>query len=1054
LKNETRVTDTSISKLKRIYHISDIQIRNLKRHKEFELVFEKLYEEIRKQPEDSVVYIGGDIAHSKTEMSPELVDQLSRLFKNLSDIVPTIIIAGNHDCNLNNQHRLDVLTPIVENLNHPNLHYFKDSGVYKFADVSFVVWDVWDKEEDYLRAENVEGDTKVLLYHGTVDQSLTDLGFKLPSKVKMESMDGYDMVLLGDIHKMQTLQEYDKSGGKPIIRYCGSLVQQNYGEALLGHGISVWDVESRSFEHKELPNDYGHITIDVVDGKIVTDDWATLVPKKGRLRLRSKNTTDTELKKVLSIIKNDNPKLSESKIYKVDSIITDNSTGNKISIGDVSNVDYQNELILNYVKDEYYVDDSTELKIKEINDELNQILPEEDVQRNINWKIKKFEFDNMFSYGENNVVDFTELNGIIGVFAPNASGKSAMLDALSFCLFDNCSRAYKAEMVLNNKKDRFRCKLNIEIDGIDYYIERKGKKQRNGHVKVDVNFTRWDKSLNQMISMNGDQRRTTNNNIKNVIGNYDDFLLTTLSSQNNSGIFLDKTQKEKKELLAQFMGIGVFDKLWQLASEKVKEESAILKSFQKSNFEDELTTTMSLIDSEKIKLKDFTNQLQKIEEEKGDEESKRFKLVSELKPIDDVKDIEELNENLEDVKLKTKSLADEFSNTEERIEEVENEIKKNQVNITKPDLSELENEKRNLLNYEKLILTLESEIQVEQGAIDKLQSWKWNEDCDACTTNPFVKDAKNAIESIQLHKEQRTEYLSDIEKIKGKVNSLELKEDEYNALTKIVENLNVKLQKLSNNKEVIIEKAKSLKQNKKYILEDIDKFERQKKSIVHNRIVEKKIEECDTEISILESGIKEYAGKKYDADKNIAVLDSKRKGLLKSISEMEELEDKVGAYQYYLSAVSRDGVPYKLIQDALPTIEGEVNNILSQIVDFGIIFEMDGKTINNHIVYDDDNIWPLELSSGMERFISSLALRVGLINVCNLPRGNFLAIDEGFGSMDSDNLNSIYNFFQYLKTQFQFVVIVSHIEQMRDTVDTLLEIKKQSGYSSINFGFS
>ena len=58
---------------------------------------------------------------------------------------------------------------------------------------------------------------------------------------------------------------------------------------------------------------------------------------------------------------------------------------------------------------------------------------------------------------------------------------------------------------------------------------------------------------------------------------------------------------------------------------------------------------------------------------------------------------------------------------------------------------------------------------------------------------------------------------------------------------------------------------------------------------------------------------------------------------------MEELEDKIGAYHYYLQAVSRDGVPYNLIQDALPTIEGEVNNILSQIVDFGIIFKMDGK---------------------------------------------------------------------------------------------------------------
>ena len=41
----------------------------------------------------------------------------------------------------------------------------------------------------------------------------------------------------------------------------------------------------------------------------------------------------------------------------------------------------------------------------------------------------------MFSYGEDNVVDFTKLNGIIGLFAPNASGKSALLDAWHFvCL--------------------------------------------------------------------------------------------------------------------------------------------------------------------------------------------------------------------------------------------------------------------------------------------------------------------------------------------------------------------------------------------------------------------------------------------------------------------------------------------------------------------------------------------------------------------------------------------------------------------------------------------
>jgi DNA repair exonuclease SbcCD nuclease subunit len=137
---------TKFNTLKKIYHISDIQIRNLKRHIEYEQVFNNLYDYIKKDTKDAVVFIGGDIAHSKTDMSPELVDQLSRLFKNLSELCPTLLIAGNHDCNLNNKSRLDVLTPIVDNIKNENLHYLKDTGVYYIADTAFSVLDVWDDE--------------------------------------------------------------------------------------------------------------------------------------------------------------------------------------------------------------------------------------------------------------------------------------------------------------------------------------------------------------------------------------------------------------------------------------------------------------------------------------------------------------------------------------------------------------------------------------------------------------------------------------------------------------------------------------------------------------------------------------------------------------------------------------------------------------------------------------------------------------------------------------------------------------------------------------------
>ena len=83
---EPNIVKVPFRKLKHIHHISDIQIRNLKRHKEYEEVFERTYEEVRKNKDNAVAYIGGDIAHSKTDMSPELIDQLSRLFKNLADI--------------------------------------------------------------------------------------------------------------------------------------------------------------------------------------------------------------------------------------------------------------------------------------------------------------------------------------------------------------------------------------------------------------------------------------------------------------------------------------------------------------------------------------------------------------------------------------------------------------------------------------------------------------------------------------------------------------------------------------------------------------------------------------------------------------------------------------------------------------------------------------------------------------------------------------------------------------------------------------------------------
>jgi DNA repair exonuclease SbcCD ATPase subunit len=148
-------------------------------------------------------------------------------------------------------------------------------------------------------------------------------------------------------------------------------------------------------------------------------------------------------------------------------------------------------------------------------------------------------------------------------------------------------------------------------------------------------------------------------------------------------------------------------------------------------------------------------------------------------------------------------------------------------------------------------------------------------------------------------------------------------------------------------------------------------------------------------------------------------------------------------------AIGRNGIPYEMMTNTIPQIETEINNILSQIVKFSVSLEVDVKNISGKLFYDSDNVWPLENSSGMERFISSLAIRVALMNASNLPKPNFLIIDEGFGVLDKEHLHSMQILFNLLKTHFDFILVVSHLDTMRDVVDNIIEIKKDKGYSQI-----
>ena len=591
-------------------------------------------------------------------------------------------------------------------------------------------------------------------------------------------------------------------------------------------------------------------------------------------------------------------------------------------------------------------------------------------------------------------------------------------------------------------------------------MERIAKKSRKGHVKVNVDFYTHDDS-GEVVSLNGDQRRTTNANIKQVVGTFEDFILTTLSAQNANTVFIDKTQKERKELLAQFMGLGVFDKLYTLANEEISEVQAVLRNFSKTNYDEQLANVETNIDviggDLEIKKKEYKS----VEKDAKILQRDILKLNKKIKPIDSsITDINLLQSELkdnQDLHEQTQTLFQEALHKISHIESTKtmtvSQLEEFKTENILQKYNELESFKYDYEKTEIDIDKLKEEVQRKLDKIRKLDKVEYDPDCKYCMNNVFVKDARETKKLLEDDKINSAKLISKKNDLDSKIkdySDVDKKKEQYDKCEELFEQLNNDLNTVETNRDHLGEKLVYIDEKNVIVEENITKYYEQEKDIVDNNKIKKDIAKQEIELDKQETKLKSADKKLKEDEIEIKILENKKEEIIKIIDEVQELEEKHAAYKYYLEAVKRDGVPYELISKALPAIENEVNNILSQLVDFTMTFDMDGKNINNSIVYDADNTWPLDLSSGMERFISSLAIRVGLINVSNLPRGNFLAIDEGWGTMDSENLNSVYNLFQYLKTQFQFTLIVSHIDTMRDAVDTLLEIKKEDGYSSVS----
>ncbi len=831
-----------------------------------------------------------------------------------------------------------------------------------------------------------------------------------------------------------------------------SLIQQNHGESIRGHGYSIWDMKTCEYQHVEIPNEYSHHTIDIEDGKLKTD--ISDLPSKPRLRVRCKKSIATEVKAVITEIRK---KCEPSEIGFIrldeDSVVDENIIPD-VDIDNVFDVDYQNKLIHQYILEVYPdIDKKSMQDIMDLNKKMNEeLVSVKPLTNGLKWIPKKFEWSNIFSYGENNIIDFTKTRGVIGIFGANYAGKSSIFSALSWCLFDKSDKAFKANLIMNMQKMSMSAKFTFEINSVEYTIERSGTRDKKGNVPCQVTFKKMEDG--KEVPLNGESRDKTNEIIRNYIGNFDDFTLTTLAISKSKNI-VEMGQTERKDLLTRFIGIDIFENLHSLAGDKIKETAAKLKAFQKDLFEKNLAQLENEKELREQKLDDLKDRMKIFAMSIDLTQNQLLEKSKELTPLKDVplniSDLlakkSKLESDIVDSKSKVDIVKQKLKLVETELNSVSDSLKAPEFNkISDRFLSNKKNRDQ-LSKIESLMGNLKIVVNNKLEKLKHLSEHKYDPNCKFCCDNVFVKDAMQTKDGLETDKHNYIKLTEDKKNIESLIDdSIDEIYKNFKSLSDRSVELIQNQSKASNILVSLTSPDKEIELNKTNDL--IKLYYSSEEIIKQNKLIENDIKEIKIKLKNQEFDQKQLQNENLQNSSRLESINDQIRDITDKIEKAEIYENEHAAYQAYQVAVGKDGVPYKMVASVLPKIEREVNNILSQICEFSLKIESEGSSINIYITHSD-RCWPIELCSGMEKFISSLALRIALINVSSLPHPPILAIDEGFGTLTSENVALMPILFSFLKNQFDSIFVISHLDQMRDYVDSTVEIKKNGNFSSV-----
>ena len=657
------------------------------------------------------------------------------------------------------------------------------------------------------------------------------------------------------------------------------------------------------------------------------------------------------------------------------------------------------------------------------------------------WYIKNIEFSNFLSFGENQRLDFEKVNGITVVESdpPNFGGKTVLtVDLLMFLFFNTTTKTQKAEEIFNRftDKNKVTVKGEILIDGEEYVIvrqiERKKAKSGEWNVKTDLDFFK-KLADGQLQNFTGEQRKETEEFIKNSIGNIDDFLMTILTTATNLEDLLDAKPTARGQVLSRFLGLEFLKKKEEIGKE-------IYSEFSKGMLSNVYNT-----ETLKQEIVDLTQEIDSLQDESSQASKNILDVDKRLEKGQDYKDdllkkkYNDLDQEL--VTLNPIKLEGEISELANKGEALKKDIK----NIKLVEPKEFYHEDKHDEIKEEM-KRINGELVLAQNKVEEIEELvkKFGDgiQCEHCG----IKLMEAALTKKKI--DELGDWEKKVDKLSKEWKTLDSKEKSYTQLKKDFDEY--ERNKLIKDKYQLSLESNDLKLGQ--LKEKLKRYQDVQDKIKKNNEIDAQLLKASSRIDELiteKRGYERIVISNGEQVKNYSSQIEKKKDNIIRIAEEFERER---IFKIYLEVFGKNGISKSIMKTMMPLINQELQRLLQDSCYFNLEIRINEKNEVEFVMIDNSTgVEKLMISgSGYERTIAAMALRAVLSKVCSLPKPNILVFDEVFGKISNENLEMVGEFFSKLKNYFEKIFVITHNPLVNNWANHVIKITKTENISKVS----